>query len=362
MERRTIERGFSLAGAAATAALAALALAGCSGKQAGTRAHAAPAVKVTLAPVDSATLARPVLASGLLSGKEELPLSFKIGGVVARVDAEEGQVVRAGQRLALLEQAEIGALVDKARAAFDKSERDLARARALHADSVVTREMLENAQTGRDVAASDLRAAQFNARYASVVAPSDGVVLRRLAEPGATVAPGTPIVLFASSARGQVVRAGVPDRDVVRLGPGDPAVVRFGAWPDREWKGTVVTVGAAATPGVGTYDVEIRLDEPVRLAEGGAQASGLVADVTLRPVRAQAVRLVPIEALLEGDSDRAHVWLLDANGRPERRAVRVAYLDGDRAAISSGLEGVTSVVTGGAAYLTDGARAEVVAR
>lgn len=243
---------------------------------------------MTLATVDSATLARPVLASGLLSGKEELPLSFKIGGVVARVDAEEGQVVRAGQRLALLEQAEIGALVDKARAAFDKSERDLARARALHADSVVTREMLENAQTGRDVAASDLRAAQFNARYASVVAPSDGVAPRRLAEPGATVAPGgMPIVLFASSARGQVVRAGVPDRDVVRLGLGDPAVARFGAWPDREWKGTVVTVGAAATPGVGTYDVEIRLDEPVWLAEGGAQASGLVADVTLRPVRAR---------------------------------------------------------------------------
>lgn len=361
MERRKIGRGMPRA-AAVLAVVAAVALGGCSKERPEARPSAAPAVKVTLASVDSASLARPVLASGLLAGKEELPLSFKIGGVVARVDAEEGQVVRAGQRLALLEQAEIGALVDKARAAFDKAERDLSRARALHADSVVTREMLENAQTGRDVAASDLRAAQFNARYAAVIAPSDGVVLRRLAEPGVTVAPGTPIVLFASSSRGQVVRAGVPDRDVVRLGVGDRAVVRFGAWPDRRWTGSVVTVGAAATPGVGTYDVEIRLDQPVRLAEGGAPASGLVADVTLSPARAQAVRLVPIEALLEGDSDRAHVWVLAANGTPERRAVRVAYLDGDRVAISSGLEGVASVVTGGAAYLTEGARAEVVAR
>lgn len=350
MMRRTI------GGVVAASALA-FALAGCGGKHEAPAAAAA-VVRVTTAPVDSAALARPVLGSGLLSGKEEVPLAFKIGGVVARVDAEDGQVVRAGAKLATLELTEIGALVDKAKVGLDKAERDLARARALHADSVVTREMLENAQSARDAAAADFSSARFNARYASIVAPTDGVVLRRLAEPGATVAPGTPIVLFASSSRGQVVRVGVPDRDVVRLGAGDAAEVRFDAWPGRTFAGRVTTVGAAATPGVGTYEIEIRLDAPVRLHDDGAAASGLVADVTITPARRQAVKLVPIEALLEGDSDRAHVWTIGADGAPVRRDVRVAFLDGDRAAIASGLDGVTEVVTGGAAYLSDGSRVE----
>lgn len=350
--RRTIGGGVAV-----SALVGALALTGCGGEH-DTPSATAAVVHVTTAAVDSASLARPVLGSGLLAGKEEVPLAFKIGGVVARVDAEDGQVVRAGARLATLELTEIGALVDKAKAGLDKAERDLARARALHADSVVTREMLENAQTARDAAAADFASARFNARYASVVAPSDGVVLRRLAEPGATVAPGTPIVLFASSARGQVVRVGVPDRDVVRLGVGDAAEARFDAWPGRVFSGRVTTVGAAATPGVGTYEVELRLDAPVRLHDGGAAASGLVADVTITPARRQAVKLVPIEALLEGDSDRAHVWTLGADGAPVRRDVRVAFLDGDRAAIASGLEGVTEVVTGGAAYLSEGSRVE----
>lgn len=350
MNRRTI-------GGWWTASALALALVGCSGK------HEVPAavtstVRVTTAPVDSAALARPVLASGLLAGKEEVPLAFKIGGVVARVDAEDGQVVRAGARLASLELTEIGALVDKAKVGLDKAERDFVRARALHADSVVTREMLENAQSARDAAAADYSSARFNARYASIVAPTDGVVLRRLAEPGATVAPGTPIVLFASSSRGQVVRVGVPDRDAVRLSAGDAAEVRFDAWPGRTFAGRVATIGAAATPGVGTYEIEIRLDTPVRLHDDGAAASGLVADVTITPARRQAVKLVPIEALLEGDSDRAHVWTIGADGAPVRRDVRVAFLDGDRAAIASGLDGVTDVVTGGAAYLSDGSRVE----
>ena len=334
------------------------AFAGCGGKHDAPAAVATAAVRVTTAPVDSAALARPVLGSGLLAGKEEVPLAFKIGGVVSRVDAEDGQVVRAGASLATLELTEIGALVDKAKVGLDKAERDLARARALHADSVVTREMLENAQSARDAAAADYSSARFNARHASIVAPTDGVVLRRLAEPGATVAPGTPIVLFASSARGQVVRVGVPDRDAVRLGAGDAAEVRFDAWPGRAFAGHVTTVGAAATPGVGTYEIEIRLDAPVRLHDDGAAASGLVADVTITPARRQAVKLVPIEALLEGDSDRAHVWTIGANGAPVRRDVRVAFLDGDRAAIAGGLEGVSEVVTGGAAYLSEGSRVE----
>ncbi|MBI5169097.1 MAG: efflux RND transporter periplasmic adaptor subunit [Candidatus Eisenbacteria bacterium] len=350
MDRRTI-------GVAMAAAAAVLALAGCA-KEHDAPATVAPVVQVTTAPVDSAELSRPVLGSGLLAGQEEVPLAFKIGGVVARVDAEDGQVVRAGARLATLELTEIGALVDKAKVGLEKAERDLARARALHADSVVTREMLETAQSARDAAAADFASARFNARYASVVAPSDGVVLRRLAEPGATVAPGTPIVLFASASRGQVVRLGVPDRDVVRLRAGDAAEVRFDAWPGRVFAGRVTTVGAAATPGVGTYEIEIRLDDPVRLHDGGAAASGLVADVTITPARRQAVKLVPIEALLEGDSDRAHVWTLGADGAPARRDVRVAFLDGDRAAIASGLDGVTEVVTRGAAYLSEGSRVE----
>ena len=49
----------------------------------------------------------------------------------------------------------------------------------------------------------------------------------------------------------------------------DMAEVRFDAWPGRTFAGRVTTVGAAATPGVGTYEIEIRLDAPVRLHDDG---------------------------------------------------------------------------------------------
>ena len=332
---------------------AALLAAGCSR---GARApEAGGVVLVRLAPVVLADVARPVLATGTLGAKDEVPLSFKVGGVLARVDVEAGQSVRAGQVLAALEQPEIAAQVAKARAGAEKADRDLARARSLYADSVVTQELYENAQTAHDVASNDLEIARYNERHALVVAPAAGTVLRRLADPGQTVAPGTPIVVLGSAGSPQVVRAGLADRDAARLAIGDSAAVAFGALPGGTWRGVVSRIGAAATPGTGAYEIEVRLAAPVRLSEGGSLASGLVADLTLVPARRERVSWVPASALIEGDGERASVWTLE-RGAPRRLDVRVAFLDGDRAAIASGLEGVAAVVDDGAAYLTPTSR------
>ena len=66
--------------------------------------------------------------------------------------------------------------------------------------------------------------------------------------------------------------------------------------------------------------------------------------------------MIPVLSLLEGEGDRAYAWSLDPAGLPRRHALRVAFLDGDRAAIREGLEGIDRVVTDGAAYLTEASR------
>ena len=93
----------------------------------------------------------------------------------------EGQQVRRGQPLATLDLREIDAQVCRRAQRRHKAERDLERAEALYADSVATLAQVQDARTGAEVARSGLQAAAFNRRYATIVAPADGVVLRRLA-------------------------------------------------------------------------------------------------------------------------------------------------------------------------------------
>ena len=309
-----------------------------------------------LVPVTDDSVAVPVTGTGVVAAKEEIPLGFKIGGVLLALDVHEGDRVRAGQTLAALDLREIDALVTKARSAAAKAERDHARVRALFADSVASLAQLQDTETALEVARADLQAAQVNQRYATIVAPSDGVVLRRLAEPGQTVAPGAPVVVLGSAAHGTVLRVGLADRDVVRVRIGDRAMVRVDAWPDRALGGTVRQIAAAATPGTGTYAVEIALDSSAGVA------SGMVGHAEIAVAARARVPVVPVEALLEADGDRAAVYTLGDDGLARRVPVRVAWVRGDRVAlrdVEGGLAGVRAVVTDGAAYLEDGARARV---
>lgn len=335
-----------------------LATAACGRSAKAEAPQVADAVAVRTAPVAREWVTRPVEATGTLHSKDELQLSFKMPGVVARVLVTEGQQVRRGQPLATLDLREIDAQVAAARSGVDKAQRDLQRAEALYADSVATLAQVQDARTGADVARSGLQAAAFNRRYATIVAPADGVVLRRLAEGGELVGAGQPVVVLGSSERGQVLRVGVADRDAVRLKPGDAATVRFDAFPGEEFAGSVREVAPAADPATGTYQVE------VSVSGGGGRkplSSGLVGRVEMRPAAGAEMALVPIGSILEADGDAATVYTLAADGRTARRLpVTVGFIAGERVAVSGGLEGVASVVTDGAAYLGDGAAVKVV--
>src|SRR5688572_12035270 len=163
-------------------------------------------VPVRAVPVVQENVARPISVSGTLGPKEEIGLSFKIGGIVQGIAVNAGDVVRAGQLLAALDVREIDAAVARAGSAAAKAERDLARARKLYADSVVTLSQLEDSETAAQIARADLEAVRFNRRYATIVAPADGVILRRDSEPGETLLPGAQVLVLGSRERGTVMR------------------------------------------------------------------------------------------------------------------------------------------------------------
>jgi RND family efflux transporter MFP subunit len=316
-----------------------------------------PSIQVRLAAVTDTQVVQAVVASGVLGAKEEIPLGFKIGGVIASITVEEGERIRAGQVLATLEQPEIAGAVAKAEAGLGQAERDLRRAEALFADSVIPRSAWEGARTAAEVARADVQVARFNQRYAAIRAPVAGTVLRRSAEPGQQISGGTPVLVLASAERGQVVRVGLADVDVARVAPGDRASIRFQGGTGQPVAGRVSQIAAQANPGAGTWTVEIRLDHPL-VTVTGAAASGLIGAVEITPARAESVQLIPIQALLEGDSDSATVYTVSGKSAEpvaSRRRVHIAFLAGDQVAVRGGLEGVNQVVTDGAPYLQEGA-------
>ena len=329
------------------AALAiALALAGCgNGQEKGANHEAAP---VRVAVVETAPATETLRAIGVVAPADEVRLGFKIGGVVRAIHVEQGDRVRKGQLLAVLDDDEVAATVAQARALDDKARRDLARGDALLADEVATREQVEDLATAQSVAAAGLRTALFNARHARIEAPADGVVLRRLAEPDELVAAGQPVLVVGNTGGGWIVRAALADRDVVRIETGRSAEVTLDAFPGRRFTATVTEIAAAADPQTGTYEMKLAVD-----TQGARFVQGLVAKVVVSDPGADSVAVVPITALLEADGSEATVFVVAGGGVARRVAIRTGRLLGERVEVLAGLAPGDRVVTEGAAWLDD---------
>lgn len=362
-----------------TAIAALLVTAACNSNAEGRGAPAESVTPVQVADVVPVGQGATISVSGSLGTKDEVTLSFKIGGIIAKVLVDEGAKVRRGQVLAALDLREIDAMVAKATAGAEKARRDAARVERLYKDSVATLAQWQDVQTARDAAEADLRAARVNHEYATIVAPGEGVVLMRAANPGQMVGAGVPIIQFGSRGRGSVLRAGVPDRDAVRVRVGDLAEVAFEAVPGRVFKGKVSQVGAAADPRTGLFVVEVALEGVAHLPSGlvgraviAPKSTGTVlkrerkeqpspddATTTAANTPHGTVFAIPAEALVEGDKDRGIVFTVDAVGKRAKRVdVALVGLSGDKVLVR-GLDGVSRVVRSGATWLTDSARVEI---
>jgi RND family efflux transporter MFP subunit len=326
--------------------LAAAAGGGCA------RTAAAPAapeevVAVRTVAVDRSPASRTVRAAGTVAARDAWTLAFAGGGVVGEVLVREGQPVRRGQLLASLDTTPLAAQARQAHEALAKASRDRDRIRSLAAQEAAPATAAQDAETGLEVAAAAARAADFALARARLVARDDGWVDRRLVEPGEVVGPGQPVLSVSGRGGGFVVRAGLADRDVLGLPLGTQAGVVLDARPGERLAGTVTEIARSPSPATGTWEIEVRLHRaPADLL------AGLTARVEIaRPVAAAGS--VPLAAVLEGDGAGGVVFTVDG-ARARRVPVRIAFLQGDVAVLSSGLDGVQAVVVDGASRLADG--------
>lgn len=332
----------------------ALVIAGCNSTADDSQQTATP---VRVAAAFDGPAAPSIRTNGLLVNKDEIRLSFKMGGVIKHIGVREGERVRKGQRLAEIELTEVNAQVEQARQAHTKAKRDLERGERLYADKVISLEQLEDLRTQTAMTEAGFDSAQFNSNYASIIAPQDGAVLRRLAEERELVAAGNPVIVLGAQNRGFVVRTGLADREIVQIKLGDTAQVQLDALPDARLTGKVTEVAGAADPASGMFMVEVALaagDLPLK--------SGLIAKLTIVPSTANngSRVYVPIASIVEGDGSRASVFVLD-NDRVHRRKVEVAFIENDAVALLSGIKAGEQIVTDGALYLEDGEQVAVQA-
>jgi RND family efflux transporter MFP subunit len=337
----------------AAAPLARIAVAAAPSAKTEPKVQAVVAKPIRTKAVEHRPVMHPICATGTVRSKNNLELSFLIGGQVTWVGADVGAVVHRGQVLARIDTAQIAADTDRARAAAIKARRDLKLMTTLVASEAMPQNSLDDAETADTLASAAQRAAEFALRHGVLVAPDDGVIGERRVDVGEIVGAGQPILHLNGKSKGAVVSVAVSDRDVVGLEIGRQATVRVDALADEAIEAKVSQVATDASPASGTYVVELRLKGKLSLLR-----DGMTAKVTIERVITPG-SVVPIAALAPADNASASVVVVDG-GVAHRVHVRPLFFEGDVVGLAEPLAGVTSVATEGSTTLTEGASVEVV--
>ena len=317
-------------------------------------------IPVEVAEVEKDSGLDPVKAAGTLELRLEIPMSFKVSGVVDGIYVDEGDTVTKGQVLAQLIDTEVDSREQSAAARAAQADSALQRARVLAERGVISQAALESAESEARQARAALDAAKFDSRFGRITAPADGVVLVRRADPGELVNAGVSVLTIGNTDEGFILKVPLSDRDVVRLAPGDDAWVSFatGGPPIRA---TVTRLAAKAHEATGAFNAELALDVSEQQAK--ILRSGMIGSATIVPRNQpsdEARVVIPADAIVEANGKQATVYLIDTDNKARFRQVRVAEIRPDRVVVDAGLAIGEKVVVSGAAFLREGRDVSIV--
>ena len=364
---------------------------------------------VTAERVQRGEVVQTVVASGRVLAPARITIASVALGAVRAVHVAEGETVRAGQLVVELDDRELQAQLQRARASVgsaqaqrtslsrltarvastdvERAEATVAQARAtvsryerLAASDVISGVELENARTtltqaeaalaaarttaaeqslsgaqgralaaGVDLARADVATVEARLAQTRIVAPADGVVLRRAVEPGDVAQPG--VVLLELATIGETTLRIDPDESTLSLlREGLPAIASAEAFPEERFEATVASIAPSIDADRGTIDVRLRVTEPPAYLR-----TDMTVSVEIEAARHPDVLSLSADAVR--DVGTASSWVLLVSGqRVERREVRLGLRGQDVVEIREGLVEGDRVIPSTEAGIEAGAR------
>lgn len=305
-------------------------------------------------------------------------VSPRIPGRVARVDAELGADVKAGQALATLDSIELGAakadyLAARAEESLARKTRD--REDRLFEEKITSEQSALEARTAHEKALVHLRSGEeklrllglskqeiAQVRYGdpkaatfSLVAPMDGRIVDKHLVAGELVTPEEKVFTVADLSH-LWIWIDVYERDLSRVHKDDTVAVVTQAWPGRTFEGHVTYIGDRVDPDTRAARARIDIPNPE-----GALKPGMFAEVVLTdPHGIDAERkalAVPPSAVLR-DGDRTIAFVQEGERRYERRTLRIGARTEELVEVTEGLAAGDRVVVEGAFLLKSEAAKE----
>ena len=313
---------------------------------------------------------------GQTAGSREVEVRARVSGILLKRNFTEGTAVKEGQSLYTIDPAPFEAAVARseadvvaAQARYEQARRNAARLVPLYAEKAVSQKEYDDAVSGEEIGAADLKAARarlvtdkLNLSYTKVEAPRSGLASRSLRSEGSLVEGPQTLLTTVVQTDPIWVNFGISDNEaaefakevqagrvvMAKSGQFEVALKRAdGSLYERTGKLNFSDVRVSTS--TGTREARAELPNPQ-----GVLRPGEFVRVILRGATRPNALTVPQRAVLEGPQGK-FVYIVDQNGTAQPRPIEVGDWAGDAWVVNKGVQPGDKVITDGLMRLGPGA-------
>ena len=311
-------------------------------------------------------------AMGTIKGIKEVELRFEANGLIEAVNFKEGDFIKRGDVIAVLNQQDSILKLEYAQSKLKTSQTQMLTAKKkleIHQKlyqlgSIIKSKLeevaleYENAKSQATSADKEVAFAKQEIQKAYLVSPMDGILGNREAEAGEFVTSNTKIatIIDISSVFAEV---GIIEKDIQKVALGQEATATVDAYQDKEFKGKIENILPVVEGKSRTLTCKIKINN-----EQGQLLPGMFVRSTIFVYGQKGVIVLPSPNTVLRDSKNSgkfdSVFVVDQDNTAHLKNVDVSYITTDNAVIASGLEEGEQVVSEARAELQDGAPVEIL--
>jgi len=266
-----------------------------------------------------------VYATGTVEASITERIAPQLPGRLIELHADEGEAVHTGEILARLDDSDLQAGLSELQARAAYADTQYQRLRPLADKGYVSADQLQQARSNLDAANADVRRAQQQIRFMTLLAPANAHVIRRDGEVGDFIPANQPVFYLARDHVPPRIDTDVDEEDIAEVKVGQEVLIHADAFARRVFSGRVSEITPKGDPVARSYRVRVSLPANTPLL------IGMTAETNIVIARRSSALLVPSTAL-NGDT----LWLL-RHGRAQPQKVQTGAKGTERTEIISGI-------------------------
>ncbi len=292
-------------------------------------------------------------STAVLEADRQATVTTKTAGIILELLAEEGDEVKAGDVLLVLESDEQQLSLNSAKANYEKSLNNLTRAESLLKRGLSNKEQVDNLRFETKSLKAQLDQAKMNLSFTQVKAPFDGMVVKRHVKVGNLIQNATAVfdVVDFNSLQAKI---SVPEHHWLLMKEGLPVQFDFDAIKNTAITGEVERIAPMVDSATGTFQITVKVNN-----ESHRLHPGLFAKAEIIYDQRSNVVLVDKDAIIRED-EAAYVYELDGADKVKRTQVTLGYEMRDEVELTAGLTANQTVITTGKSNLSPDSWVNVV--